>query len=264
MLKGYVDAYRVFDDNHLLRIAIKNASFIENNLIKKDGSLFRSYKNKKSTINAYLEDYATLIDAYISLYEVSLEEKWLILCKRLMDYTFEHFYDKNSNMFFFTSDVDSQLIAKKTELEDNVIPASNSIMANNLLKLGHLFGDKNYLKISRQMVHNMVPIIESYPSSYSNWINVYSNLSSSFYEVAILGEDAIQKIKDINKEYIPNKIICARTSLLKNKIFIENNIELPLLENRFVENSTMIYVCVNNSCNFPTSSPSVALKQLNN
>ena len=181
-----------------------------------------------------------------------------------MDYTFEHFYDKNSNMFFFTSDVDSQLIAKKTELEDNVIPASNSIMANNLLKLGHLFGDKNYLKISRQMVHNMVPIIESYPSSYSNWINVYSNLSSSFYEVAILGEDAIQKIKDINKEYIPNKIICARTSLLKNKMFIENNIELPLLENRFIENSTMIYVCVNNSCNFPTTISSVALKQLNN
>ena len=174
MLKGYVDAYRVFDDNHLLTIAIKNASFIEDKLIKKDGSLFRSYKNKESTINAYLEDYATLIDAYISLYEASLEEKWLILCKRLMDYTFEHFYDKNSNMFFFTSDVDSQLIAKKTELEDNVIPASNSIMANNLLKLGHLFGDKNYLKISRQMVHNMVPIIESYPSSYSNWITVYS------------------------------------------------------------------------------------------
>ena len=114
------------------------------------------------------------------------------------------------------------------------------------------------------MVHNMVPIIESYPSSYSNWITVYSNLSSSFYEVAILGEDAIQKIKDINKEYIPNKIISARTSLLKNKMFIENNIELPLLENRFVENSTMIYVCVNNSCNFPTSRPSVALKQLNN
>ena len=264
MLKGYVDAYRVFDDNHLLRIAIKNASFIEDNLIKKDGSLFRSYKNKESTINAYLEDYATLIDAYISLYEASLDEKWLILCKRLMDYTFEHFYDKNSNMFFFTSDVDSQLIAKKTELEDNVIPASNSIMANNLLKLGHLFGDKNYLKISRQMVHNMVPIIESYPSSYSNWITVYSNLSSSFYEVAILGEDAIQKIKDINKEYIPNKIICARTYVLKNKILIENNIELPLLENRFVENSTMIYVCVNNSCNFPTTISSVALKQLNN
>lgn len=264
MLKGYVDAYRVFDDNHLLTIAIKNASFIEDKLIKKDGSLFRSYKNKESTINAYLEDYATLIDAYVSLYEASLEEKWLILCKRLMDYTFEHFYDKNSNMFFFTSDVDSQLIVKKTELEDNVIPASNSIMANNLLKLGHLFGDKNYLKISRQMVHNMVPIIESYPSSYSNWITVYSNLSSSFYEVAILGEDAIQKIKDINKEYIPNKIICARTSILKNKMFIENNIELPLLENRFVENSTMIYVCVNNSCNFPTTISSVALKQLNN
>ena len=136
-------------------------------------------------------------------------------------------------------------------------------MANNLLKLGHLFGDKNYLKISRQMVHNMVPLIKSHPSSYSNWINVYSNLSSSFYEVAIVGEDAIQKIKDINKEYVPNKIICAKTSPIKNKKLGEHNVELPLLENRFLENNTMIYVCVNNSCNFPTTSSSVALEQLN-
>ena len=79
MLKGYIDAYRVFNDNHFLDIALKNASFLEENIIKNDGSLFRSYKNKKATINAYLEDYATLIEAYISLYEVSLEDKWVLL-----------------------------------------------------------------------------------------------------------------------------------------------------------------------------------------
>jgi len=132
MLKGYIDAYRVFNDNHFLDIALKNASFLEDNIIKNDGSLFRSYKNKKATINAYLEDYATLIEAYISLYEVSLEDKWVLLAKKLSDYTFEHFYDKDSNMFFFTSDIDSKLITKKTELEDNVIPSSNSIMAKKL------------------------------------------------------------------------------------------------------------------------------------
>ena len=252
MLKGYVDAYRVFNDSHLLDIANKNASFLEKNLVKRDGSLFRSYKNKQSTINAYLEDYATLIEAYILLYEVSLEDKWLTLAKKLTDYTFKHFYDKESNMFFFTSDIDSQLITKKTELEDNVLPASNSIMANNLLKLGHFYEDKNYLKTSRQMVHNIAPLIESYPSSYANWMNVYSNLSSNFYEVAIVGKDAIKKIKEINEVYIPNKIICAS----------ENEAQFPLLKNRFMKNSTMIYVCVNNSCNYPTTDSSIALKQL--
>ncbi len=139
MLKGYVDAYRVFNDDHFLDVALKNASFLEENIINKDGRLFRNYKNKKATINAYLEDYATLIEAYISLYEVSLNDKWILLAKKLTDYTFEHFYDTDSNMFFFTSDIDTKLITKKTELEDNVIPASNSIMAKNLTKLGHFF-----------------------------------------------------------------------------------------------------------------------------
>ena len=263
MLKGYVDAYRVFNDDHFLDVGLKNASFLEQSILKKDGSLFRSYKNKKATINAYLEDYATLIEAYISLYEVCLNDKWILLAKKLTDYTFEHFYDKNSNMFFFTSDIDSKLITKKTELEDNVIPASNSIMAKNLTKLGHFFEDKNYLKTSRQMVHNIAPLIESYPSSYSNWLDVYTNLSNDFYELAIVGEDAIQKIKEVNKQYIPNKVICGRVSSAKNKLFVDNEAEFPLLKNRFLEGSTMIYVCVNNSCNFPTTDASIALKQLN-
>jgi hypothetical protein len=264
MLKGYIDAYRVFNDNHFLDIALKNASFLEENIIKNDGSLFRSYKNKKATINAYLEDYATLIEAYISLYEVSLEDKWVLLAKKLSDYTFEHFYDKDSNMFFFTSDIDSKLITKKTELEDNVIPSSNSIMAKNLTKLGHFFEDANYLKTSRQMVHNIAPLIENYPSSYSNWLDIYTHLSGSFYELAIVGEDAIQKIKEVNKHYIPNKVICGRVSDIKNKSFSENEAEFPLLKNRFIQGSTMIYVCVNNSCNFPTNDSSIALKQLSN
>ena len=254
MLKGYIDAYRVFNDNHFLEVALKNASFIEKNLMKKDGSLFRSYKNKHATINAYLVDYATLIEAYIALYEVSLETKWLTLAKQLTDYTFDHFHDASSKMFFFTSDIDPKLISKKTELEDNVIPASNSIMAKNLLKLGHFYENKSYLKSSREMVHNIAPLIEKYPASYSNWLDVYSNFSANFYEVAIIGEDAPQKIKEINSTYIPNKIICASKS--------EAN--LPLLKNRYSENNTMIYVCVNNTCNCPTTDSKLALKQLDN
>ncbi len=112
------------------------------------------------------------------------------------------------------------------------------------------------------MVHNIAPLIESYPSSYSNWLDVYTNLSGNFYELAIVGEDAIQKIKEVNKEYIPNKIICGKVSVVNNKLYSENKVEFPLLKNRFIQGSTMIYVCVNNSCNFPTTDSSIALKQL--
>jgi hypothetical protein len=75
------------------------------NQLKEDGGLNHNYKNGKSNINGYLEDYATLIDAFISLYEVTLDENWLNTAKQLADYSFDHFYDSKSNLFFFTSSV---------------------------------------------------------------------------------------------------------------------------------------------------------------
>lgn len=252
MLKGYVDAYRVFDEAKFLKIGLKNANFLEQNLFKEDGGLYRNYKNKKATINGYLEDYAALIDAYITLYEVTFDEKWLQLAKQLTDYTFNHFFDSETGMFFFTSNLDSKLITRKIDTEDNVIPASNSIMAKNLLKLGHFYENKHYLKVSKQMVHNMSPSIENYASAYSNWLMVYSNFSNHFYEVAILGENASQKVKELNSVFIPNKIIATSTK--------EN--ELPLLQNRFVAGETLIYICVNNTCNLPTNDTQIALEQL--
>ena len=129
MLKGYVDAYRVFRDINYLNKAVKNAEFIKNKLLTKEGSLFHNYKNGKATINGFSEDYAHVISAYIDLYQITLDEKWLNLAKDLMDYSINHFLDKNNSMFYFTADSETDLITRKVEVYDNVISSSNSILA---------------------------------------------------------------------------------------------------------------------------------------
>ncbi len=252
MLKGYIDAYKTFNNPHFLDIALKNATFLEQNSIKNDGSLYHNYKNGKATINGYLVDYATLIDAYISLYKATFNEKWLHLSKKLTDYTFEHFFDSNSKMFFFTSNKDTKLITRKIEADDNVIPASNSIMAKNLFYLSHYYNNKLYLKTSKQMLHNMNKPMKKYASAYSNWIDLYMNYAYPYYEVAISGKEVFLKATEINLEYIPNKLICGSTAAS----------ELPLLKNRYAENQTLIYVCVNNACQLPTENPKTAIHQL--
>jgi uncharacterized protein YyaL (SSP411 family) len=254
MLKGYIDAYRVFDDSHFLDVALKNAKFIENFLLKEDGTLYRNYKNNKASINGYLEDYAAIIDAYISLYEVTLDNKWLQLSKNLTDTSFDYFFDSTSKMFFFTSNKDTQLIARKMEVEDNVMPASNSMMAKNLFKLSHYFDNDYYLKTSTQMLSNMIPSISNYGSAYSNWLDVYSNFTEGYFEVAVSGKNALEIVKEIHKKYIPNKLICGSTS--------DSN--LPLLASRYVENSTLIYVCVHKTCQLPTEDTNQAFEQIKN
>ncbi len=252
MLKGYIDAYTVFNEPHFLEVAIKNATFIYTKQLQESGSLNHNYKNGKSTINGYLEDYATVIDAYISLYEATFNEMWLNTAKQLTDYTFDHFFDLERSMFYFTSDEDTGLITRKMETEDNVIAASNSIMANNLFKLSHYYSNSYYLKVSKQMLNNVKDNSLQYGSGYSNWLQLMSNFIGDFYEIAISGEEALNKLKEINLQYIPNKLMAG--SLSKSNI--------PLMEGRFSKNETLIYVCVDGACKLPESSTKNALNQL--
>ncbi len=252
MLKGYVDAYRVFGNEDYLASAEKNANFITNNQLRENGGLNHNYKNGKSTINGYLEDYATTIDAFITLYENTLNEKWLTISRDLANYTFDHFYDDKNKMFYFTSNEDESLVSRSIEYRDNVIPASNSIMAKNLFKLSHYFDNEHFGNTAITMLNNVKPEMQEYPSGYSNWFDLMLNYSNAYYEVAIVGKDAKQKIKALNKTYLPNKLIAGSTS--------ENN--MPLLENRYNPNNTLIYVCVNKACKLPISEVEQAVKFL--
>ena len=79
-----------------------------------------------------------------ALYENTLNEKWLTTARDLANYCFDYFFDEQSKMFYFTSNQDPALVSRTIEYRDNVIPASNSMMAKNLFKLYHYFDNEYY------------------------------------------------------------------------------------------------------------------------
>ncbi len=249
-LKGYIAAYKTFDDTRFLQTALKNAHFIESIMLKPDGSLLRNYKNGKKTIEAYLEDYVTVADAFIELYQITLDIKWLTRAKQLTDYCFDNFFDDALQMFYFTSHSSSGLVAKKIETDDNVIPSSNSVMALNLFKLYHYYSNSKYLETALQMLHNVKKKALAYGAGASNWLTLYNFSLSNYYEIAIVGPKADEFTKTFNAMYLPNTLIAASLT--------DSN--LPLLESRFSPNETLIYVCVNGACKMPVASIKEALK----
>jgi uncharacterized protein YyaL (SSP411 family) len=243
MLKGYVDAYMAFGEKKHLDVALKNAKFIADTQMQADGKLWHSYKDGRSTINAYLEDYAIVSSAFIRLYEATFDKVWLDKTEELVAYALDNFYDKNSGMFYFTSRLDPELVARKMEINDNVIPASNSVMANVLYDLGTLLDKDNYKQKAIIMANNVKPDMAKYASGYANYANLILKEIAPYYEVAIVGKDAHTKAMELNKKYVPNKLFVGS--------FENSNMEL--LQEKFVQGITMIYVCENKACQLPTS-----------
>ena len=251
MLKGFVDAYKALGNQNYLDIAIQNANFIVNKIWSSQGNLKHSYKDGQATINGFLEDYAHVIQAFISLYEVTFNENWLQNAKQLTDYVFDNFYNEKTQFFSFTSNQDEALITTHFEVEDNVIPASNSVIADALFKLSIYFENSYYEKISRQMVQNIIPTA-TYPSAFSNWLNVLLHFSEQNKELAICGDNALDYLEKIKRNYMPNIIIAGTTKVSK----------LPFLENRFSEKETLFYICKNKTCDIPTSDFKKIIKEI--
>ncbi len=252
MLSGYLDAYTAFGDPHFLDVALKTAAFITETQRKSDGGLWHNFKNGQSGINGFLEDYCFSIEALIQLYSATFDPHWLREAEALTGYVLRHFHDKESGMFYFTSDTDSGLIVRKKEYTDNVIPSSNSSMANALFLLGELLDKPEWKELAATNLKAVLEPMQRYGSGYSNWGILLNRQVFPFYEIAIAGPDACQLAAPLAARYIPNKILLGS----------EAPSELPLLQEKFHPDKTLIYVCVNKACQMPVDNVEDALKQI--
>ena len=250
MLRAYTDAYRVFAEGKFLSSALRSAEFITQNLFK-NNCLIRVFQSEES-FDAFLDDYAFIIDALIGLYESTFDEHWLEFARQLTDHAISNFYDEESGLFYYTSSRSEQLIARKAEITDNVIPSSNSAMALNLFRLGHFFDKEQYSRISDQMLRTVQPHIIKYPSGYSNWASLLLFRISGVFEIAITGPEFEKRRQELEKHYVPNKILLGGTSGT-----------LPLLRDK-MDGHTKFYVCQNRTCSLPVTEVDDAIKQINN
>ncbi len=252
MLNAYVDAYKTFGEAHYLDIAVKNAGFLLKQQTKSDGGLYHTYKKGKSSIEGYLEDYALMIKALINLYEVTGNDFYLKKAMTFNQYVLDNFYEPQSGLFYFTNHAKKDLLTRPVETGDNVIPSSNAVMAENLFKLGHFFEKQDYIDKSAVMIHNMMPEIEKYPPGYYQWLNDMMDHLGAYYEIAIAGEQAREQANRLFKYYIPNKIVA----------FSNRPSGLPLLKDRCVAGKTLIYLCVDHTCQLPETEVKEIVKNI--
>jgi len=252
VIHGLTDAYKAFNDNWFLKLAIKNANFLSEQMMQSNGKLFHTWKKGISSVDGFLEDYALTIDAFISLFEVTGDANWLERVKILNEYSLNHFFDDEKSLFYFSGKHTNSTLVNHFQTEDNVIPAANSVMANNLYQLGLLLGNPEYLAKAKRMVKSITTQFSNYPMAYANWGTLMLKWTEPYFEVAVCGKNSENIWKEIWKDYRPNII----------SGFSKSASEVPLLKDRFLPGKTLIYVCREGVCQLPVERVSEATEMM--
>ncbi len=243
------DAASAIGDAELGNQALRHGEFFMRTFIS-DGLLYRNFKHggQLKTLG-FLDDYAFTIQAFIKIYQRSLDEKWLNEAHRLLGSAIELFED-DGIMLFYTSAKHEVLSARKAEIHDNVIPSSNSVMAHNMLALGTIYGDETLVARARKMVKAVSENMSASGEYLSNWNRLYQIFTFGNAQAVFTGELAAELKNDYEKSFHPGVLVCG------SKVFSD----LPIFSGKQLKGQSQIHVCIGKVCTTPVDSVSEAEK----
>ncbi|WP_373519123.1 thioredoxin domain-containing protein [Pricia sp.] len=251
LINGFVDVYETFGQKEHLDRAKSIFEFIRAKSYA-EGALVHTYKEGGRQKEGFLEDYAFLTDASLKLYSATMDIKYLNFAQKLTEKAEILFFDKASGMYRYNDS--DELIANIIKTDDGVLPSPNAVMAHNLFRLGHIEYKTAYTEKAQRMLSAMVPMITEHAPSYSKWNALLLHTAYPYYEIAVVGKNALPLLKDLHQNYVPNTLVVGTTS----------ESDLPLFEDRYFDDGTFIYVCKNTTCKLPVETVEKALGQVRN
>ena len=240
-IRGLVDSYKATGDKIFLNKALAINKALSQFMIS-GSSIFHTNSFNKVNQVLFFEDYSYYIDALIGLYEVTFDEKWLTKANDFTQFSNVKFKE-NNGYYKFSTTKENLYTNTLINLEDGVTPSANSVMNFNLFRLGHYLGKKEYSQHSKAMIKGISENIKERVADHLFWLWLSHNYSNKFYELAISGKQAEMKAKELMLKYLPHTLTAASNS----------SSEIYLLKDRYFEDETFIYVCVDNTCKFPVT-----------
>jgi len=259
MMASFAEGGAILQRPDYLDAARRNAKFVLANL-QRDGLLLRTYKDGKAKLNAYLEDYAFLVEGLITLSETSGELSWLLEALRLADRMIEEFWDSENGGFFFTGKSHENLIVRQKDYFDNATPSGNSVAANALLRLATLTDNEDYRNRAVTVLREVADSARRYPSGFGYALSAVDFYLSNPTEIALVGDDDANKAAFLNevwRPYLPNKVVAGAKSSDH-----PDSTPVVLLHRKPVSDSTFAYVCEHYACKAPTATPAELRQQL--
>jgi hypothetical protein len=257
-LAAFADAARVLERADYLAVAERNATFLLREMRTSGGRLLRSWRRGQARGNAYLEDYATLIDGLLALYEATFEARWFDEARALAEVMIARFHDPAGG-FFDTSDDHETLAVRPKGLQDNATPSGNAMAADVLLRLAALTGERRYRELAEAGLRLAQPHASAYPTAFARWLCALDFALGRPREIAIVGDPAAPDtqalLRVVHGAYRPNQVVALRRPGEAPSV--------PLLADRAQQNGhATAFVCEGFVCRLPVTDPQALAAQL--
>jgi uncharacterized protein len=252
MIAALAEGGRILKDDGYLDAARRAAGFILDRLRRDDGRLLHTYKDNQSKLDAYLDDYADLIDGLTRLYEASGEPRWIESALELAQIMIDEFADPELGGFYFTGSRHEALIARQKDVQDNATPSGNGMAATALVRLGALSGRADLTQACRSALESVQLVLEQQPAAAGQSLIALDFLTGSIREFAVIaGTDTAEfraVLEAIAGSFRPHKVVAPATP--EQAAALDG--KLPLLADRpSREGRTTTYVCEHFACQAP-------------
>jgi len=178
----------------------------------------------------------------LDLQEITGESKYLDEANRITDYVIENFSDEEKIYFYYTNQLQKDVIVRKKEIYDGAVPSGNAIMAKNMWYLCKILDNTQFEERVNKMLKGLLKVTISYPTSFGNWASMLFNLVYGTWEIVVDGSNHIQTSRQLLSEFIPNKVF-------QQALPCEN--QYPMLIGKNTNGETTIHHCINKVCWIP-------------
>jgi len=255
MLHSYAEAARVLDRPDLLEIAVRNADFLLGSL-RVEGRMKRTWRDGKASVDAFLEDHATFLDALIELYFATFDLRWIDEARWVADRAIDLFWSEEEGIFYDTGTDAERLVIRPRAIYDNATPSGTSAAIQGLMRLARLVGEARYERLATRVMASLGEVAAQVPQGFGHLLCSVSDHLRPPLEVAFVGElgsaDTRDLLTTVRRRFLPGATFALRPEDAGEAEYARR---VPLLTGRTsLEGRATAYVCRRYTCRRPVDS----------
>ncbi|HEY5992367.1 MAG TPA: thioredoxin domain-containing protein [Candidatus Udaeobacter sp.] len=264
MISAYARAAQALDDLRYLQIATRAATFLRANLYDPSRKiLYRNYREGRSDIEGFADDYACVVQGLLDLYEASFDIEWLKLAIELQETQDRLFLDEKNGGYFSNSGKDQSVFVRMKDDNDGAEPSASSVAALNLLRLSQFRDDKEMAERAKKTINAFAGTFSLYVSAMPQMLVALDYSLSKPRQIVIAGTKGAPEtkalLKEVHRHFLPKTILVLADGAEGQKYLGEKNEAIRVMSPMHDKPAT--YVCENFTCKAPVTDPK-ALSEL--